>query len=263
MTDRHGDFIWYELISGDPAGAESFYSSLLGWDFGDAAPASNGYQVFTLDGAQIGGLLPLTKEMEGGGARSTWLGYIRVENITEAVESAQATGASLAMGPQEVSGAGTFALISDPQGAFVYLMEDHSGVASQSFSRFEPEDGTCAWNELASADPEGAGSFYSSQFGWVQDSEMEMGPLGTYTFYRTGGENSYMLGGMYRMVPEDPAPHWLYYFRVPDLDSAKAKILQMGGNLHVEPTEIPGGEFSMVGADPQGAFFGLVGPKGA
>jgi predicted enzyme related to lactoylglutathione lyase len=34
-----------------------------------------------------------------------------------------------------------------------------------------------------------------------------------------------------------------------------------GGQVFQEPMEIPGGEYALNGADPQGALFGLVGPR--
>jgi uncharacterized protein len=34
-----------------------------------------------------------------------------------------------------------------------------------------------------------------------------------------------------------------------------------GGTILVEPMEIPGGEYSLNVMDPQGAHFGLVGPR--
>ena len=34
-----------------------------------------------------------------------------------------------------------------------------------------------------------------------------------------------------------------------------------GGNVFQEPMQIPGGEYALNGSDPQGAMFGLVGPR--
>jgi predicted enzyme related to lactoylglutathione lyase len=54
---------------------------------------------------------------------------------------------------------------------------------------------------------------------------------------------------------------WAYYFRVADIDKAVEYINANGGQILQEPTEIPGGEFSINAMDPQGAAFGLVGPR--
>ena len=34
-----------------------------------------------------------------------------------------------------------------------------------------------------------------------------------------------------------------------------------GGAIHYGPAEVPGGSFIIVASDPQGALFGLVGPR--
>ena len=31
MSDFHGRFIWYELMTPDTAGAKSFYGNVVGW----------------------------------------------------------------------------------------------------------------------------------------------------------------------------------------------------------------------------------------
>ena len=40
-------------------------------------------------------------------------------------------------------------------------------------------------------------------------------------------------------------------------------IVENGGQVFNGPMEIPGGEYALNGADPQGALFGLVGPRKA
>jgi predicted enzyme related to lactoylglutathione lyase len=120
--------------------------------------------------------------------------------------------------------------------------------------------GHCAWNELSSTDPEASKAFYGKLFGWVQDGDMDMGPLGKYEFW-WASDKRFMLGAVMPKMAEMPIPMWTYYFRVPDIDSAVATITEKGGCVLQEPIEIPGGDFSMVGMDPQGAPFALVGER--
>jgi len=68
-----------------------------------------------------------------------------------------------------------------------------------------------------------------------------------------------MIGAV--MPAEQPA--WTTYFRVPDIDAAKAAVEAGGGQVVQGPDEIPGGEFSMNCLDPQGAAFGLIGYRKA
>jgi predicted enzyme related to lactoylglutathione lyase len=55
-------------------------------------------------------------------------------------------------------------------------------------------------------------------------------------------------------------PHWLTYVGTDDVDATAAKAKDLGGNVIVEPADIPEvGRFSIV-ADPTGAVFGLFQP---
>ena len=58
-----------------------------------------------------------------------------------------------------------------------------------------------------------------------------------------------------------PLSAWTYYIGVDDIDRAVAAVTAGGGTIHHGPVEIPGGEYSLSGTDPQGAAFGLVGPR--
>ncbi|WP_254453490.1 hypothetical protein [Siccirubricoccus sp. G192] len=59
-----------------------------------------------------------------------------------------------------------------------------------------------------------------------------------------------------------PAPFWLYYFRVGDIDAAVGRVTGGGGQVLNGPMEVPGGDWIIQGMDPQGAMFALVGKRG-
>jgi predicted enzyme related to lactoylglutathione lyase len=74
MTNHHGDFIWYELMTTDADAVTAFYRPLIDWRFGRSAE----YREITVEGGDfIGGMLPLTDDVTAGGARPAWLGYCR------------------------------------------------------------------------------------------------------------------------------------------------------------------------------------------
>ncbi len=60
-----------------------------------------------------------------------------------------------------------------------------------------------------------------------------------------------------------PPPAWNFYFGVAGIDAAAEAMSGAGGTIHHGPAEVPGGVFIIVGGDPQGATFGLVGPRRA
>jgi len=62
-------------------------------------------------------------------------------------------------------------------------------------------------------------------------------------------------------MPNGAPPAWTFYFGVEDIDIAARAVSGNGGAVHYGPAEVPGGVFIIVAGDPQGALFGLVGPR--
>jgi uncharacterized protein len=269
MTNHHGDFIWYELMTPDGAASAAFYGPMLGWTYG----GNDEYREIQGSEGGVGGMLQLTPEMTAGGARPAWVGYILVDDVDKMVASVADGGGTVYMPARDMPGVGRFAMVADPQGAPFYVMKptppaDNPDAASNAFSYDRPRVGHCAWNELATSDPAAALHFYGQRFGWVKDGEMDMGPMGKYEFIRHTGRapdgspsGQGMLGAVMPKVPEVPVSAWNHYFRVADIDAAVAHIEANGGKVIHGPAEIPGGDFSMNGIDPQSAFFALVGSR--
>jgi len=119
--------------------------------------------------------------------------------------------------------------------------------------------GTVGWNELSANDEQSAWPFYSGLFGWAQDSTMDMGPNGTYRIFNNGGAP---IGAMMTRDPsKSAAPFWLYYFNVGDIDAAATRIKEKNGQVLMGPHQVPGDLWIILGLDPQGAMFSIVGPR--
>jgi predicted enzyme related to lactoylglutathione lyase len=262
MADnKHGDFIWYELMTGDLDGAEAFYTGLLGWTFEEASQGDVAYRTFSGTAGQVGGFLQLSDEMTQGGARPVWLGYVGVDSLDDMIEAFKSGGGKVMFGPGEVPGIGPFAMVTDPQGAPLYLIEDRSGEPSGAFAAYKPTVGHCAWNELMTADPGAAKGFFAKVFGWVVADTMDMGEMGAYDMLKAGEERDFVFGAVMKKPEQMPVSMWNYYFRVADIDVASAFVKEHGGQIINGPIEIPGGDFALSGIDPQGAMFSLVGAR--
>lgn len=258
MADKHGDFVWYELMTPDPDAAQKFYGGLIGWNFEEAGFNGQDYRSFNAGDAQVGGFLKLTDEMVQHGARPSWVGYVRVDNVPETVGKVRNAGGHIFMEGGEVPEVGPFAMLADPEGAPFYVIDDRSGQPSHAFAKHEPRQGCCAWNELLAEDPDAADRFYTSLFGWEKGEAMDMGEMGLYQMYT---QDDYGLGAIMKRPAEMPASFWSFYFRVPGIDAAKSFVESNGGQVVNGPMEIPGGEYILQGMDPQGAFFSIIGPK--
>lgn len=258
MTNKHGDFVWYELATKDAVAAQGFYGPLLGWEFETSGQPEMPYYLFSKNGVQVGGMMSLTEDMMAGGAHPLWAGYVEVDDVDASNAKAKELGATEFVPPTDIPDIGRFAMIADPQGAPIYVMQDTSGQTSESFAKHEPHEGHCAWNELVTTDPAGAKAFYTDMFGWEKTSEMDMGPMGLYEMYSVNG---YGFGAMMPKPDMMPMSAWVYYLRVPDITAAATYIGENGGQMMGEPQEIPGGEFILQAMDPQGAFFALIASK--
>ena len=259
MAGHHGNFLWYELLTSDADAAQAFYGKLLGWTATSSDPGDVDYRFLSAGDSGIAGVLPLTPEMTGNGARPCWLGYIGVDDADAAIAAIGQAGGSVHRPAWDIPDVGRIALVADPQGVMFYVMAAvPSASGSTAFAATEPMVGHCAWNELVSTDPDAAVSFYTSQFGWLQKDEMDMGPIGPYKFFHHG---EYMIGAVMAKPEQMPVPAWVYYFRVADIDAAVRTITSNGGQVVMDPIEIPGGDFALQAIDPQGASFALVGAR--
>jgi predicted enzyme related to lactoylglutathione lyase len=254
-----GDYIWYELMTPDPEGSKAFYDAVVGWNIGKAEEAYNGYRMIGTDGGFAGGVLPLNAEMQQHGARPTWLGYIHVTDVDQSIKSIEQAGGKALMPATDIPNVGRIAMVADPQGAPFYVMKPipPEGRENEPSTVFSPgKDGRCSWNELSTSDPVAARRFYGEQFGWTSDEFMDMGDHGEYRFFDHHGVR---LGAVSGMMNQDQHPHWRYYFRVPSVSKAKETAEAKGGKVVMGPMEVPGGDHIIIGFDPQGAEFALVG----
>ena len=257
MTNTQGDFIWYELLTGDADAAQAFYASVLDWKITPSSMPDIDYREIEATEGHVGGLMQITSEMAEHGAQPCWIGYIAVDNVDASVAGITAAGGSEMMPAMDIPNVGRIAMVADPHGAPFYVMTPVGEGESNAYSKDRPRIGHCAWNELMTPDQAASWAFYGQHFGWVKDGEMDMGPMGSYEFISHDG----MLGAIMKGTPEMGPPHWNQYFRVADIDTAVAAIAAGGGKVLMGPMEIPGGDYSLNGVDPQGAHFGLVGAK--
>jgi hypothetical protein len=258
QTNARGDFIWYELMTTDAEGSKAFYDAVVGWEIGEAAEEFNGYRMINRsDGKFAGGVLPLTDEMQQHGARPTWLGYINVPDVDAAARDIEQAGGKTLM-THDIPNVGRIAMVTDPQGAPFYIMKpippaDDPNAKSDVF---EPNTAQrCRWNELSTSDPAAARTFYGDQFGWTSENFMPMGEQGEYRFFE---QNGVTIGAVAGTMDGQP-PHWRYYFGVPSIGAAKETAEAKGGKIVMGPMQVPGGDYIVIGIDPQGAEFALVG----
>ncbi|MGC2398490.1 MAG: VOC family protein [Acidobacteriaceae bacterium] len=253
-----GNFVWHELRTTDAIGATDFYTHVVGWKAKSSGdPAGMPYTLLTSGGFDVAGLMELSPGMLAGGMRPAWVGFIGVDDVDAYAKRIEDAGGKLLCPPMDIPTVGRFASAEDPQGATFLIFKGSlaEAPARPAFGSL----GTVGWNELSANDEKSAWPFYSGIFGWKVDSEMDMGPMGIYRIFNNGGPR---FGGMMSRDPKNsPLPFWLFYFAVEDIDAAAARIQEKKGQICMGPHEVPGGQWIVMGTDPQGAMFAVVGSR--
>lgn len=259
--------IWYELMTPEPGAVAPFYKATLGWDIPAAGhPMPNGSEyreIARSDGGAAGGVLTLTEGMIASGASPGWMIYFDVDDVDATVARAEELGASVHMAPMTMEGVGRMAMLSDPQGAHLYVMDPTPppGNPDAQSDVFQPRStGHAWWNELQTPDEPASTAFYTALFGWSADNAMPMGDKGDYRFIEHDGTG---LGAINPWMADGVPVSWLPYFGVSDIEAAQAAAEAAGGTIRHAIHEVPGGDFIFTATDPAGAPVAFVGPKGA
>ncbi|ODP37099.1 VOC family protein [Sphingomonas turrisvirgatae] len=263
MANPHGSWLWYELMTPGPQASRAFYEGVVGWtiDADSMMPGDTEYRIVHAADGDIAGMLTLSDAMQQGGATPGWLGYVGVDDVDASATTIAAAGGAIHVPPTDIPGTGRFAMVSDPQGVVFYVMRGSSPEDSNAYARTGM--GHVSWNELQTSDAAAGYAFYQQAFGWEKAGGMPM-PWGEYSFLRGKDAGDAMDAAWGAMMPREKADQptgWTFYFRVPDIGAAHAKVRELGGTPLSDPMEVPGGERVFHAADPHGAVFGLVAPQ--
>jgi len=250
MTGTPGRFVWYDLMTTDLDTAAGFYTKLFGWTLKDVDMGSFGtYSMIHVGDTGIGGMVRLDPSH---GMPSHWMAYATVADVDAAARRAEELGGQVGVQPTDIPYTGRFAVIADPQGAWVSPFAFAGDAPPEADG--PPPAGHVCWNELLTTDPKGALAFHKEIFGWDHKT-WDMGPAGTYYLFTRDGKDA---AGMMEM-PEDAEapPQWMSYFLVADVDATVAKARELGATVYVPPRDIPDVGRMAVLADPTGASFGI------
>jgi len=254
MSDAHGRFCWYELMTTDTAAAMQFYANVVGWSMQDSGMPGMDYTLLNSGQSQIGGLMKLPKEACDKGATPGWVGYVFVDDLDAAAAKLQQLGGKVHRPATEIPGVGRFAVVADPQGASFDLFN-----SSQSAQPSTPGAiGHVGWHELHTSDWLKGFDFYSALFNWQKSTAVDMRPMGTYQLFKIGDKDA---GGMFNSPAAAQATFWLYYFIVPAINEAAQRVMAGGGKIMHGPMQVPGGGWILQATDPQGAMFALTSSK--
>jgi predicted enzyme related to lactoylglutathione lyase len=248
-----GTPFWVEIASPDVAASRSFYGELFGWYCYTLAIGEYGdYAMFTLrdvQGPEVGGMQPLADDTQP----PSWTCYFYTDDVDASLDAVRAAGGHVLMEPATVAHMGRAVLCADTQGAGFALYEPRD--PGQVPAADEPA--TMCWVELACRDVPESRRFYGEVFGWKAVDRDYYGSV--YTNWKVGDWSVAGMVSMDEHWPPDYPAQWMPYYWVADCDASAARAAELGGRVHVPPTDITPGRFSII-ADPTGARLALFTP---
>jgi predicted enzyme related to lactoylglutathione lyase len=259
-VDKHDSnaFCWVDLSAADHQSAKDFYTSLFGWEAEDMpVPGGGTYTMFRIRDRYVSAMSELQPEEKSQGMPPHWNAYVNVEDADQTAKAVQAAGGTVLAEPFDVLDAGRMAVFADPTGAAFSVWQPARHIGAQVVG--EPNAWT--WNELMTTDPSKSAAFYTEVFGWKSE-DFPMEPTGTYTIFKANDQQEAGMAGMLMKPADDPGPsRWTPYFSVADCDATVNKLKELGGQVYLEPTDVPmAGRLAAV-ADPQGAAFAVMKPE--
>jgi uncharacterized protein len=113
--------IWHELSSPDLPTATRFYADVLGVEW-QAMPMESGddYTCLVVEGRPVAGAFPPPME----GIPPHWEVYFNAEDADATAARAVELGGEVVQEPWDIPGVGRLAILKDPQGAIVALMQN-------------------------------------------------------------------------------------------------------------------------------------------
>lgn len=251
-----GKVVWHDLLSDAPDKTRIFYSELFGWEFSSLDAIGGNYEIISHEGKAIGGMvdqtrLPTTADI------SQWVVILAVADVTAAADAVVDAGGTVFTPPTSLGSRGEIAVVADPDGAIVALLQ--TGGDDPADSQAEAANGDFLWNELWAANVDTATDFYQRIAPYTL-KKLTFNAAGTNIPYRVLSSQGRPRVGIRSNPVPDSSPRWQSYLRVESLGAMEAilaRVPALGGSVLMIATERPEGGYLSVIEDPSGAVVAL------
>jgi predicted enzyme related to lactoylglutathione lyase len=188
-------------------------------------------------------MMPQPPEQAAAGIPAAWTVLVGARHLETVVATTRELGGSVLQTPVSMPGGARVAVIADPAGAALGLMDAPAPESAMAWG----DVGAVCWVECLSRDPVAACRFYEQLLGWTSEEG-----TGGYVVFSRDGERVGGLMVMPSSVPEQAPSHWLVYFAVPDVAVSCERAIGSGGTVLAPAHDIEEGRFAVL-ADPTGA----------
>lgn len=243
MSSAHpaGRPVWVDLATPEPDAAARFYGGLLGWTVEVSTTPMGRYVIGSVAQGPAAGMMAPDRP----GTPPSWTVLFGVEDLDDACARAAAAGATVLQPPMAIPGGDRIAILADPAGAVVGLMDSVQAMAWGA-------RGAVGWVETQSRDVSASRAFYATVLAWTARPGE-----GGYEVFHLDGVPVAGLMSTPPGVPAEVPSVWLVYFAVADVDSTTAEARRAGGAVLVPPMTVADMRFAVL-ADPAGAVFGVL-----
>ena len=251
MRYPNGFFGWIDLMTRDTGTAGHFYEGLFGWTHVDVHVAEGvTHTHFYSHDRLVAGMSHMMPGMPDW-MTSVWHSFLLVEDLDETCAAVELDGGTVTRTPWHLLDGGRMALIEDPAGAVLGLLEPEQMQGADIFN----VPGALAWNELQTRSLDEVRPFYERTFGW----HWAPGPSAGYWVANLPAkpEPDKSMAGAMTMPPGVPAgaPNaWYVYFAVEDCEKTIEMAEQLEGKVFLPVMDAGPGRFAGL-MDPTGGMF--------
>jgi len=245
-----GKIIWANIFTANVEKTINFYTEMFGWTVEKFESEGNDYLFFINNGKPVAGIVQQLSDSKKSN-NAVWINHISTADINETTNKASSKGAKIIFPPKPFGTRGIDAIISDPQGALLGLLESGSG---------DPIDtpavlGAWVWAQLFSSDLEKTAEFYTSVFGYEVEQANHLENKDTYLFI----SNSKARAGI-APLPKDVSQRnrWVGFVSVDNINRSLVKAKKMGAKMIFSPNKtVLNGRIAII-SDTSGALIGLL-----
>jgi predicted enzyme related to lactoylglutathione lyase len=223
-THHPGTPVWVDLNVETAEQRErlmDFYVALFGWTWEVSGEEMGHYSIAASAGRPVMGI------GQGAGGSGAMVTYFATRDVAASAARASELGGRVLMGPMEIPGTGTMALVGDPTGATHGLWQ--AGGFEGFGVTYEPN--TPGWFDHYSKDPAAAGAYYAALTGHHL-LEPEPG-------LRILADGEQWFASM-SSDPEDRPAQWNPIYIVDSLARAREVVTAHGAVVVLEEMPVPG-----------------------
>ncbi|MCW8831691.1 MAG: VOC family protein [Colwellia sp.] len=241
---QQGKLVWSDLYSGDVEASIEFYNKAFGWSVKKFGNNESPYHIF-YDGVEpIAGVLSReTKRNQT--EKALWIGSFTANNVQAMVKKSAEQKATIILEPHTFDFYGKRAVIADPQGGIVALLElDPSNNQHKKLSK------KWLWAQLFSVNTDNAAAFYQHSFDL--DAERLESNENAYYLSQQGEVSASIVSLPQSFEQRD---RWINFLEVNNLTTLLKRVQENGGKVVYHSTA---NENLAIISDPNGALLGLT-----